>query len=670
MAVPSPQLPNRRATAAGSETQPHARAGRPQWISLRVMLLAFLLAPFTAYWSVDQGVDVIFSLMVPPVIMTLIVALANLVVRRLAPRYALSEGELIIFYGMHTVMGAICAEWMGVINPYIHSYALFRSEDSHFDKYVNPYTHPWFTIQPQDADKFRDYANGGFRFPYFLSHLHLWWVYIASWTVLVTLICLAMLCINSLMRDEWTNREKLAFPIIQLPMAIVQTGAGKPPMWRSRLFVMAFVIMFTIDMINGFHFLYPSIPLINVRFLADAQQWLPNPPYNAIGWTPIGIFPYMAAIGFFMPTDLLFSCIFFFFFRKFEQIFTYAIGYTESAGVFGGGGLVPGPPYFSEQSWGAFLALFVTAVWVARHYLKEVWRQIWRGSPPHERGVPHRVAFLGLLLSLAGIGYIGLMIGIPLWMVAFETLLFLAFSAAMTRMRAQIGAPSHEMAFMGPNQMLVDFVGTQSLPAAGISRVVTTFFLYNRIHRTHPMPHQLEAMKMGETARLNQRALFVAILFATIVGSVLGHLVYIYLGYRWAAQRSGGDTADVVAQLVDQHRPPNLVAIVFVVIGFAAVLLLDFTRFRIPAFPLHPAGYALAMNFGLDYFWFGLVIVWIIKVFVERYYGLKGHDKLHQLALGIILAEYCAEAIWATYSMTHRQATYSISINGRLGWTQ
>jgi len=640
-----------------------------RWFSIRVMVLALLLAPITAYWSASQLVDVIFSLMVPPVIMTFVVAMANLVVRRVAPRWALTEGELIIFYAMHTVMGAICAEWMTVINPYIHSYALYRTQDTRYDKYINPYTNPWFFIQPADADKYTDYRNGGSDFRHFLTRLPLWWRYIFSWTVLVTLVCGAMLCINSLMRDEWTNREKLAFPIIQMPMAIVQMGAGRSQLWKSKLFLIPFVIMFIIDMINGFHFVYPSIPLINVRFLGDLSQFFQSPPLNAIGWTPIGIFPYMAVIGFFMPTDLLFSCIFFFFFRKGLQVFTYAIGYTESAGVFGGGGLVPGPPYFSEQSWGAFLALFCTSLWVARNYLSEVWHQILHGGGDR-RGVPHRLAFLGLLLCMGGMAGLGIFIGIPLWMVGFSTLLFLAFSVALTRMRAQIGAPSHEMAFMGPNQMLVDFAGTGALSQIGISRMVTTFHIFNRIHRTHPMPHQLEAMKMGDSAKLNQRALFIAILLATIVGSVLGHLTYIYTGYHYGATNSGGETAGVVDTLINKHQPPNSVAIAFVLVGFLIVLGLDFIRFRIPGFALHPAGYALAMNFGLDYFWMGLILVWLIKLFVERYYGLKGHNKLHQVALGIILAEFCAEAIWSTYAMVTHTATYSISINGRLGWNQ
>lgn len=663
IAAPTPETP--------AHCSPQGQTARRRWIGLRAMLLAFLFAPLTAWWTTDQGIDVIFSLMIPPVMMTVAVAAGNLMVRRFAPRWALTEGELIIFYGMQTVVGAICAEWMMVTQPYIYSYALYAGNDSRFDRHINPFTHPWFFIPRERAELFTDFRNGGFPLPYILTRLHLWWPYILSWTALFSLVGLAMLCINSLMRDQWTHREKLAFPIIQLPMAVVQVGAGKARPWRNRWFLGPFLVMFAIDGINGLHFLYPSVPLINVRFLADVSQWFPAPPWNTIGWTPVGIFPYMAVIGFFMPTDLLFSCIFFFLLRKLTQVFTYAIGYTESEGTFGGGSLVPGPPYFSEQSWGAFLALFVTAIWTARHYLKEVWRQIVRGHPAGDPGVPHRLAFAGLLFSLAAIGGLSVfIIGIPPVLVAVTVGLFLAFSVALTRMRAQIGAPSHEMAFMGPTQLIVDFAGTQNLPQAGISRMATMFHFMNRIHRTHPMPHQLEAMKMGDMARINQRALFLAIIVATVVGCVLGHLCYIYKGYRFTPSAQGGEVAGVVSTLIDQRRPPNPVAMLFVGVGFGVVLTLDFVRFRLPGFPLHPAGYALAMNFGLDYFWFGLILVWLIKLFVERYYGLRGHGALHQVALGVILAEFCAETIWAVYAMIYRQATYSVSINGRLGWNQ
>jgi hypothetical protein len=63
-----------------------------------------------------------------------------------------------------------------------------------------------------------------------------------------------------------------------------------------------------------------------------------------------------------------------------------------------------------------------------------------------------------------------------------------------------------------------------------------------------------------------------------------------------------------------------------------------------------------------------MLIALLTKIGVQRYIGLKGYTKLHNFALGVILGEFAAEGIWATVSMVYRIATYSISINGRLGW--
>ncbi|MCC6442440.1 MAG: hypothetical protein IT210_03170, partial [Armatimonadetes bacterium] len=340
-------------------------------------------------------------------------------------------------------------------------------------------------------------------------------------------------------------------------------------------------------------------------------------------------------------------------------------------GTFGGGGLVPSAPYFSEQTWGAFLGLFVTAILVSRRYLKEVWRAVVKGTPDAE-GVSHRHAFLGLAFSLIALGLLGSQIGLPFPFVAGYLMIYLAFSIALTRMRAQLGPPSHEMAYMGPNQLLVDAAGTGGLSDAMIARTVTVFHLMNRIHRSHPMPHMLEGFKLGERTGLNQRGLFLAMAVAIVAGAFMGHLIRIYIGYRWGSVGwdAAGETGSVVQELVNRRRPPNPTALLAVLGGFGLVMLLDAIRLRFPTFPLHPVGYALSMNFGVDYFWFGLLIVLGVKVVVQRYYGLKGYDRLHHAALGVILGEFVAETVWSVYTMSTHIATYSISINGRLGWNQ
>jgi len=79
-------------------------------------------------------------------------------------------------------------------------------------------------------------------------------------------------------------------------------------------------------------------------------------------------------------------------------------------------------------------------------------------------------------------------------------------------------------------------------------------------------------------------------------------------------------------------------------------------------------GYALSLNYGIDYCWFGLIIVLIIKTAVQRYYGLKGYEKLRLAAIGVILGEFGAELIWSTYSFLTQTIAYSVSFYSRAGW--
>ena len=167
-------MENTSEIAATTETETRGRVG---W---RAMILAFLLAPLTAWWSVDQTVEIIFSLLIPPTVMTMIIAAINLlVIRRIAPKFALTEGELLIFYAMHAIISALCGEWMWAIQPYIYSYGLFADSDSRFDRYILPYAHPWFFVSKDKASLFKDFSAGGVAASAIPSKLPLWFPYLA-----------------------------------------------------------------------------------------------------------------------------------------------------------------------------------------------------------------------------------------------------------------------------------------------------------------------------------------------------------------------------------------------------------------------------------------------------------------------------------------------------------
>ena len=632
---------------------------------LRPLLLGFLLIPFCVFWAQDQGIDRIFSLMVPPLALTMLVALLNYPLRRWAPKkVAFSGPELGVLYAMLATACAMAGEWMDMIVPQVYGFAAFSDSNPRYAK-ILPYLSDWFFFK--DPKLLTDFTQS--REQLFWAQIGMWLPKAGAWTLLLTLLCTAMLCINAMLKDQWVHREKLAFPLVQLPLVVAEGHDGKQSVFNQKLFWGAFLIVFGIDMLNGLSFLYPALPKLNIRFLGDMNGWFSAPPWNQTGWTPIGIFPYLAALGFLMPTDLLFSLLFFFFVRKGQQIVSYAMGNEQ--GVFGGGGLVPSAPYFSEQSWGAFLGLFVSAMWLARPHLKKVGEEIWSGH--REPGqVPHRAAFLGLIFCILGVGVIGAGIGLPIVFVIFYVVLFLIFSIAVTRLRAALGAPTHEMAFMGPHQLVLDFHGAAGLPPDLVTRTMTTFHLMNRIHRTHPMPTLMEGLYMAERTGLSARAMFVGLVLAVALGSFGGFFAHVWLAYKWSPTSwVPSEVGGVINSITSTPRPANPSAMGAVGAGFLVVLLLDFLRFRVPGFWLHPAGYALAMNFGVDYYWFGLMIVLIVKTFVQKFYGLKGSDKLRLVAFGLVLGEFAAEFLWALFStINDRQATYSISINGKLGWDQ
>jgi hypothetical protein len=254
---------------------------------------------------------------------------------------------------------------------------------------------------------------------------------------------------------------------------------------------------------------------------------------------------------------------------------------------------------------------------------------------------------------------------LPYWYLFLYTGLYLLFSFVLTRIRAQIGPPTHEFAFFGPNSFMFRFFGTKWLTDRNAVTVGQTYVVMNRIHRTHPMPYQLEAIKMGAMNKLNQRSMFFSIVLVTVFALFVSFFFQHVRTYRtgdWGYWNIGEHYFNVITE---NKKGPDLVGITMTLFGFAFVMILDAIRFKFPAFPLHPAGYVLSLNFGVDYYWFGMILALVIKSFVQRYYGLRGYDKLRNVALGVLIGEYSAELIWITMALITNQSTYTISVNDR-----
>ncbi|MCX7993269.1 MAG: hypothetical protein N2651_06325, partial [Fimbriimonadales bacterium] len=81
-----------------------------------------------------------------------------------------------------------------------------------------------------DEDAVRGFYNGGVS-PYRLDWLLVWAKPLALWAGLILTLVLMCMCLNFLVLKQWTQGEKLAFPLIQLPLAMAEPSGG---FWQSR----------------------------------------------------------------------------------------------------------------------------------------------------------------------------------------------------------------------------------------------------------------------------------------------------------------------------------------------------------------------------------------------------------------------------------------------------
>jgi hypothetical protein len=242
--------------------------------------------------------------------------------------------------------------------------------------------------------------------------------------------------------------------------------------------------------------------------------------------------------------------------------------------------------------------------------------------------------------------------------------LYYALFAAVSKMRAEIGPPTHELGSMATTRMVVALFGTRSLGPHTLVSFAMMWF-NNRMVRSHQMPVQLEGFKMAERSGISYKRLGVAMMAAVFVGLLAGYWALLSDAYGDKGARGTGFAMETYRQLqnwLEAPRGTEAVPVAFMGVGAVVALLLGAGRMRFVGWPFHPAGYALGMVFGLDYVWLPMLIAWLIKVLVLRYGGLRAHATAIPLMCGIILGEFAIGSMWSSLSVILEKPMYTFWI--------
>ena len=528
------------------------------------------------------------------------------------------------------------------------TYSIWNAQpENEWSDLFHRYIPDWLAVK--DKGQLTDFYRGESTL-HTWKHLRIWITPVLWWSALITVLMGMMLCLTILVRRQWVYREKLSYPVIQIPLQLTESSGRK--LLTSRLLWIGFALAGGMNLLNGLRFLFPSVPGVGGS-LYNVGSFFQTKPLSAIGYLPVAVYPFAVGLSFFIPLDLSFSIWFFYLFHKVTCVWGAMLGISQLLGF----------PFVEAQSFGGWLVIGLATLWITRKFLIRQLGNVFRAaSPGDEDARMVRSAVIGFILGSIFVLLFCVSAGVSVFSIFAYFALFFVMAIAITRVRAEVGPPSHDIPWR-PDKTLVSLLGTRRLGAEGLT-VFSFFHSFNRSYRCHPMPITLEGFKAADLRGMSPSRLAISIVLVTIVASVSSAWAYYSQGYHYGAAAYGEQAQcrwtfdQLKTWLVNPQSPnqPEIIASTGAVVFTALLMVL---RRRFVWWPFHPAGYALSLSrWNTSWYWFSIFVSWLLKWILFRMGGLKVYRKAMPFFIGLVLGEFMVGAIWTLIGIALERPMY------------
>lgn len=619
---------------------------------VRALLIGTVLVPagvfFGAYaYLIIQALTwAQTSLQLGSVFTLFIVAVLNGFVGLIAKPLKLRQGEQLLIYIMMCL--AACLSGNSFVPFLVNTMVAGRYYATPENKWADFHDLLPSFFGPTDDRIIRWYYEGSGTL-YSPEVLREWAVPLAYWGAMIILLMMGAVFIANLLGKQWVHRERLTFPLVQLPLEMTSEGTSSH-FWRNKYMWAGLLTAAILESIDFINYLYPSVPTVWLK-ARRVEAWASSTPWNAIRPFSVAFFPFMIGIGFLLTRDASFSCWFFYLLGKLATVG------CAAAGLRGGGsksGLAR-LPLMQEQGAGGLLGIMAGAMWVAKGSLREAWR---RKEPDETAFINPRYALGGFVAVMVALTLMASAAGLtPTIGVLYFGLYFL-FVTAIGRVVAETGAGWTMVQRNRAHQLVMALLGGRRFTAQGLTSFMVMDWLDND-YRDTPVVHLLSALKMRhDTGKIPAGQLLAAVSLTTVVGLISSFWTFLHIYYSYGAATAkvrpwftavGRQPYQQLADALNFPQPPDLWGLAGSAFGFIVVLVLGVARQMIPNFMLHPVGYAIANTASMEYLWMPFLIAWALKSVVLRYGGIKVYHRMVPFALGAILGDLVAPGLWGLY---------------------
>lgn len=589
------------------------------------------------------------------VVFTFLVLLTlNVLLRRM--RWGLSRREILFIYVLLLVSAAIPANGfvMNVV-PLLPAPWHYADETNgwkelffrHIPDWSTPASHQW--ASPADSLVIAGFYRGGVEdVPWGRWIGPLFW-----WAVIGGAFFAVYLCLASLLRRQWMDRERLSFPLAEIPLAMTE-GDQEPsitsPIFRSPYLWAGIAIPVLLYTINGLSFYVPAVPTIQTTGLQFGSIFAEG-PFRV--WQNLRIDIYTSLIGICYLLRVEMSLSFVVFFALYQL---YRFGFDAAGIPMAGLDGLTWPSFSRYHQAGALVGFALVILWASR---RELWlgflggfglRRITR--QPDEIMSPATAA-RGLLVGTVVIIVWALSVGAQWFVAVLLFLILLCMMIVLTRLVAA-GGMLWVTGDWDPIHIMAKTMGTGTFSPSTLVLINYWTMTFTWHPEQFLMPYIMDGLRITQRGRLSPRWVLIGIVGALALAMVTSAIFMISFIY----ERGGSylsDTAmhqhpvwalNLFATYLKNPSPPDVWPVWFLLSGMAAALVLVTAHRSFVWWPVYPLAYCIGATNLIMTFWFPALIGLSAKRIIYRAGGSRAYEKARPAFLGMIFGEFFMVGLW------------------------
>ena len=615
------------------------------------LLLSVLIAVATPYNEMMvKGSRLGLSSLTPAAFFLFFVWLIaiNPLLKTFAPKFALRRGELLLVFGMMMVATAIPTRGVtGVLLSMISGTYYYASAENQWADLVIPHVKPWMVVRGEVG--LRHFYEGVPK-----GEIPDWGAWIQPlmvWATMLLALWVSVLCLTVILRRQWVERERLTFPVMQVPLAMVEGDDGRkiPAFFRDPLMWAGFAIPFIVGSLTAINHYYPgfphlggAIPRVELFRGAATLQFRFN--------------PLMFGFAYLVNTRVSLSLWFFYLVKVgLEGAFNvFGVSNNEQLGNWTQSGHVG--PIFAHQSMGAMLVLVGFGVWAGRQHFADVVRVAFGRDKGKDFGVGelmnYRQAVWGLLLGWAVMACWLWQTGVPLWIAPVVVLVAFVVFVSLTRAIADGGLATIVPAII-PLGFTLSTFGTDALGVGGVVAMGFTLAWCGDL-LTFMMAPTTHAVRIADEVKAGKTRFALGLLLAMVVSLIASVWMTLVLGYRHGAanlhqqyfQGFAQFPARIAAQKLRNPSLPNVGGWMWTGVGVVVMAGLTMASYRFTWWPLHPLGYMVSPAWIMNALWLPFLVAWILKSLILKFGSLALYNRTRIPIYGVILGQIAVMGFW------------------------